>query len=300
MDTSYLALASPVNPVLTPLPSRILSFYRWLRRWHSQTQDIHASTGYFARKQGVSERTIYRWLAALRRAGYIRSVQVVGVERRITPLAPMAAPPGPKKAGVRQGSVSGVTPYRASDAVYAETTTCKKRVQKVSPDGDESKRVEAVSAGADGGLVGRLVQRGVSPFMAVHLVSVHGGEVVREQLEAIAYRKVFDQAAALVASIRGRWSLPGALLSKREEERQRAQKAAKRSAVALMAQEEAKRRQDSLARLSGLSEQERAALEAAVRADLSREMPAAARLMLGTAAGAALVRGKMLAHLGGC
>lgn len=296
MNTSYLALTAPVNPLtLPPLPSRILSFYRWLRRWHSQTQDIHASTGYFARKQGVSERTIYRWLAALRRAGYIRTVQVVGVERRITPVAPVVPSPGPKKAGVRQGSVSGVTPYREIDAVYAKTTTCQK---PVSPDGDEVKSVKAVSADADGGLTGDLIQRGVSPFMAVHLVSVHGSEVVREQLEALPYRKVIDRAAALVASIRGRWSLPGALVARREEQRQRAERAAKRALAAAQAREAAERREEGLKRLSGLSEAESAALEAAAREALTRELPAAARLMLPTAAGAAMVRARMLAQLG--
>ncbi len=50
------------------LPSRVGSFYRWLHRWHSETNDLHACTGYFARKQKVTERTVYRWLAVLRLA----------------------------------------------------------------------------------------------------------------------------------------------------------------------------------------------------------------------------------------
>jgi hypothetical protein len=86
MAISYPVDGTSVN--LPRLPRRIASFYRWLCRWHSQTEDLHASTPYYAWKQGVSERTIYRWLHRLRADGYLSSEVDIGVERRLTPLLP--------------------------------------------------------------------------------------------------------------------------------------------------------------------------------------------------------------------
>ena len=87
MTTFYLTF--PQNGAgPSPLPCRVASFYRWLHRWYTETGDLHACTGYYARKQGVSERTVYRWLALLKRLEFISTEQTPGVERRITPHLP--------------------------------------------------------------------------------------------------------------------------------------------------------------------------------------------------------------------
>ncbi len=151
---------------LSPLRPRVESFYRWLHRWHADTHDLHACTGYYARKQHVTERTVYRWLAALRTSGYIATEQTVGVERRITPL--LDAPPkrrqfhtnkrksSAKMSGVCQGSVSGVPSLIASDALKDTTTaanTMPAAVVEVPPD------VEAVASLRAAGLTDAVASR---------------------------------------------------------------------------------------------------------------------------------------------
>ncbi len=152
--------------LLPALPARVGSFYRWLHRWHSETNDLHACTGYFARKQKVTERTVYRWLAVLRSSGYIATEQTIGVERRITPL--LEAPPKrrqfrtnrqktvPKMSGVCQGSVSGVSSLIASDALKDTTTAANtKPAAVVQPPPD----VEAVASLRAAGLTDAVASR---------------------------------------------------------------------------------------------------------------------------------------------
>jgi hypothetical protein len=171
MATSYPACGTSVN--LPRLPRRIASFYRWLCGWHSQTDDLHASTPYYAWKQGVSERTIYRWLHRLSADGYISTEVDVGLERRITPLAP--APPRQKMSGVRQGKMSGVSSSIRSYAYNASTghDVVKPAASEVS---------EAVSAVAD-----EVIAVGVPQPVAVKLVASHGVQAAKNALEA--YRK---------------------------------------------------------------------------------------------------------------
>jgi hypothetical protein len=45
---------------VSPLPSRLASFYRWVWKLSQQEGFCWACTGYLARKQGVTERTVYR------------------------------------------------------------------------------------------------------------------------------------------------------------------------------------------------------------------------------------------------
>ncbi len=66
--------------------TRVQSFYRWIYKLSRQEGYCWASTPYLATKQRASERTIYRWLARLADAGYIRHEVDCGIERRITPL----------------------------------------------------------------------------------------------------------------------------------------------------------------------------------------------------------------------
>jgi hypothetical protein len=171
MAIAYLTDGPSVN--LRPLPRRVASFYRWLKNWHSQTQDLHSSTPYYAWKQGVSERTIYRWLRVLQSGGYISTEVDCGLERRITPLAP--APPRQKMSGVRQGKMSGVPSYKCSYAYKASTGR-----DVVTPPASEV--LEAVSAVAD-----EVVAVGVPQPVAVRLVASHGVQAAKNALEA--YRK---------------------------------------------------------------------------------------------------------------
>jgi hypothetical protein len=191
MNTSYPVTAQLVNVELV-LPPRIASFYRWLHRWHSQTSDLHASTGYFARKQKVTERTIYRWLAVLRRLGYIQTEQQLGVERRITPVleAPPAPPKrhkqSPKMSGVCQGSVSGVSSSIASDALDAST-----------PD------PEAVAA---------LRAEGVPQPLADQVAARHGRQAVKNAVSAYrqTVKNVRNPVGWLVRAVEQRYQpVPG-------------------------------------------------------------------------------------------
>jgi hypothetical protein len=165
VETSY-PLPHGLANSLPALPSRVGSFYRWLHRWHSETNDLHACTGYFARKQKVTERTVYRWLAVLRTSGYIATEQTIGVERRITPLldAPLkrrqlhtkCQSSAPKMSGVCQGSVSGVSSLTASDALKDAATAANTKpgaVVEAPPD------VEAVASLRAAGLTDAVASR---------------------------------------------------------------------------------------------------------------------------------------------
>jgi hypothetical protein len=189
---------------LPPLCPRIGSFYRWLHRWHGQTNDLHACTGYFARKQQVSERTVYRWLAVLRSQGYIATEQTIGVERRITPL--LEAPPKrrqfrtnrqktvPKMSGVCQGSVSGVSSLIASDALKDTTTAANtKGAAGVQPVPD----VEAVAA---------LRSAGVSDAVASRIVCAKGRKAVLDAVTAYrAARNVRNPVGWLIRAVEQRY-----------------------------------------------------------------------------------------------
>ncbi len=298
------------NDTLAALPSRLASFARWLHRWYSDTQDLHARTRYFARKQGVTERTIYRWLAHLRRGGWIASEQTVGVERRITPLR--EPPPKPRKfhtkrpsasgkmSGVCQGSVSGVSSLIVSDALKDAPSAqpanlagaVSTRPQPADETHDKSCNAEQPSA-----VVHRLLALGVSPLIAPQLVRAHGEAAVLAQVEALPHRKARNLAATLVASILNRWQLPTGCVEAQRRAREQGQKTAHKALQAALKAEVDRKRQNAQERLQGLSEGEKTALEHQAREALTREKPAAARIMLGTRAGAAWVQARMLADL---
>lgn len=187
MSTLY----HPGQDALPALPSRVLSFYRWLWRWFHQTGDVHPSTGYYARKQHVCERTVYRWVRQLREAGYIQVETIEGVERRVVPLVepPKRVPKLARRGNVARGSsgvVSGVIPYSNSDADNYETTNVAPpvaAVEVVSAGADEV--TDAVSAGADE--VTALCNEGVPIGVAVNLLRSHGGDAVVIALRA--YRR---------------------------------------------------------------------------------------------------------------
>ena len=279
-----------------PLPSRLASFFSWLWKLSQQEGFCWACTGYLARKQGVTERTIYRWLADLRRLGYISTEQTPGVERRITP---QKEPSRPKRmSGVRQGSMSGVSSSRDSDALEAPTASPPDQAGAVptrpEPVGQPEKAEQASP------VVNCLLGLGVSPVIAPALVAQHGEAAVLAQVEALPYRKPRNEAATLVASVLQRWQLPAACVEAQRRAREQAQKAAQKAAADAVRAAEDRKRQIARERLQALSEGEKTALEQRVREALRRELPAAARLMLNTRAGAAWVQARMLAELDAC
>ena len=290
MDTLYPASVPTVN--LSPGAASLL---RWLCRWHSQTGDVHPSTSYLARKQGKTERTIYRWLAELRQVGAIACEVAPGVSRQVVPL--VTPPPAPKRrrtvpqlrsmSGVVSGVVSGVLSLEA-DALTQETSTHPApglvTIAKTEQEG--------------GSVVASLIAEGVTPPVAARLVLESGEEVAREQVEALPFRKPRDRAAVLVQSIRQRWAVPVALEAFREARRQEAQRAERARVVAVAAAEREKGRQELLARLSGLSTAQREALEAHALALWQEEQPAAARLMAGRSMAGAVVQSYVLRLLG--
>jgi Helix-turn-helix domain len=177
---------------LRRLPSRVLSFCRWLHRWYRQTGDVHPSTKYLARKQGVTERTIYRWLRQLREAGYIVCDVLIGVERQIEPANPL--PKRARVSGVRQSSCQGS--YDSTQ--YTQDTTPS------SPDPQQQHEPDPKTAV----VVQELQSHGVSRPVALQLAAVPGPEECRRQMEVLPLRKPEDPAAMLVKAIREAWSLP--------------------------------------------------------------------------------------------
>jgi hypothetical protein len=289
--TPFYPVPVPVGPSV--LPSRLASFYRWVWKLSQQEGFCWACTGYLADKQGVTERTIYRWLADLRRAGFISSEQTPGVERRITPQKEPSRPR--KMSGVRQGSVSGVPTlkrFHAGKAPSAQPANVGGALGTRPEPAGEPEKAEQPSA-----VVNRLLGLGVSPLIAAQLVRTHGEAVVLAQLDALPHRKARNLAATLVASILHRWQLPAGCVEAQRRAHERAQKTAHDAAQAAQRAEVDRKRQIARERLDGLPEAEKTALEQRARELLSRELPAAARLMLGTRAGAAWVQVRMLAEL---
>lgn len=229
---SHLAhpLAQP-DPGILSAPLR--SFYRWLKRWFDQTGDVSPSTRYLAFKQNVTERCIYKRLKALSELGFVRLEVTPGIERRIIPLVdlrPMAKkvslpsqPPAPapqKPApvqGVVQGSSSGVIPYKLStqETQDAITTTATNRPEAVP----------------DLTVVVELVKNGIGKSVAQKLAQEASEETIRQQIEALPYRRFQDKAAFLVSAIRNAFTLPAALQEEKEQ-RAKAQKQREQAAMA--------------------------------------------------------------------
>jgi hypothetical protein len=291
---SSVSVCSSPGSSSSVLPSRLSSFYRWVWKLSQQEGFCWACTPYLAKKQGVSERTVYRWLSDLRRFGFISSEQTPGVERRVFP---QKEPTRPKKmSGVCQGSLSGVSSSRVSDAGEAPTAGANVRgsVSTGAQPVGSSEKAEQPSA-----VVNRLTALGVSSPIAAQLVRTHGEAAVLAQLEALPFRKPRNQAAALVASVLNRWQLPSACSEAQRGAQDRARKSSAMALEAAARASEAQRRAEARKRLDALPEGERRALEQRVRAALASELPAAARLMLPSRAGAAWVQARMLADLEG-
>jgi hypothetical protein len=147
-------------------------------------------------------------------------------------------------------------------------------------------------------VLNRLLGLGVSPVIAAQLVRTHGEVLVLAQIEALPHRNARNKAATLVASVLHRWQLPAGCVEAQRRARDQEQKTAQKALQAAQKVEADRKRQIALERVNVLPEAEKAALEQQAREALKRELPAAARLMLGTRAGAAWVQARMLADLG--
>ncbi len=192
MTTFYpLPLPGGSGAAVPVLPSRLASFYRWVWKLSQQEGFCWACTGYLARKQGVSERTVYRWLKDLRRFGFISSEQTPGVERRITPHKEPIRPR--KMSGVRQGSVSGVSSSIGSDALKEAATANTAAAAGV----EHSPDVEAVAA---------LRSAGVSEAVASRIVCAQGRKAVLDAVAAFrAARNVRNPVGWLVRAVEQRY-----------------------------------------------------------------------------------------------
>lgn len=236
------------DPSILSAPLR--SFYRWLKRWFDQTGDVSPSTRYLAFKQKVTERCIYKRLKTLSELGFVRLEVTPGVERKIIPLVDLVqkpkqalkppkpqAPAPPKSAPVQgyvQGPSSGVTPYRLStqETQDAKTTTATKQPEAVP----------------DLPVVVELVKNGIGKSVAQKLAQEASEETIRQQIEALPYRRFQDKAAFLVSAIRNAFTLPAAL----QEEKEQKFKALKQREQAALAQAlKTKREEDQQKLLEG-------------------------------------------------
>ena len=174
--------------------------------------------------------------------------------------------------------MSGVLPVR--DAYTQNATT--------QP--DAARGLPASAAG----VVVSLVDAGVSPEVASTLVRDFGERECSEQVAALPYRRAREGAAVLVASIRGRWAVPMALVREREKAQRAAERAAKIRAAAVVQAQREKARATAENAFLGLSGAERDSLRLRAVAAWQTEQPAAARMMLGRPAGELVVKAFML------
>ena len=208
----------------------------------------------------------------------------------------------PEMSGVVSGVVSGV-PSSFTDAGTQETTTCKPVAAAPRLDDGCYQVAATPRSGSDceqvGGaphpeLVRALCDAGVTAWTATLLLRERGETECREQLAALPHRKAKDPAAVLVASIRDRWAMPGALVREREKQRREADRAARGRARAIVEQHQQQARAALLDRLTALPGALYASLEARAVSLWHQEQPAAARLMAGRPGGVAVVHGYMV------
>lgn len=278
----------------------LLSTYRWVYRWWRQTGDVHASTPYLAKKQGISERTVYRRLAALRKAGVLEADVTPGVERRLRPVLPppqkhrlKSALPERKSttftpivSGVNVRGVSGVTPYRDSYALTLEDTTNKQSTGALTDQTEKTEgRVEARSEGAaraaDSELVKTLASVGVLVSTARKLVQVHGEDAVRSQLTALPHRSARDRAAVLVKSIREAWSIPAVVVENHEKQHKDFQKSQGKAARIALERKQQQERENVRQAFQGLPEARKAAYLAEAQRQAAKDSPGAFSVLSG-------------------
>ena len=273
----YPAPVAPVNNSVHEVSASALSFYRWLCRWHAQTGEVYASTPYLARKQGRSERTVYRWLSELRGAGCIAVDVEEGVQRSITPLVPLPPRPLPRSRPASTGAARPALDQRRAASSAAPSLSgvvsgvLSGVVSGVLPKSDAQTQDASTQRHAPE-VVASLAAEGVTPAVAVQLLSEVGPEEARKQLEALPHRKPRDRAAVLVKSIRERWDVPRAYVEALDRKRKEAQDAQNRSLRAALEAKRAEQRSRAETALSGLSEAAYAALEARAVADLAHSV----------------------------
>lgn len=288
------AVTSYHSSDLSRLSTGAASLLRWLSRWFTETEEpLFPSTGYIARKQKRSERTVYRWLAELRSFGCIATETTPGIERRIVPQVAPEDCPKPRRRAVRAGKVSGVLSGVVSGALsLLRDASTEKRQQQEQP---ERLRPDLLGAAPGShvsaapmnpeltGLVAELAAVGVSASTARTLLASHGEEVCRLQLAALPHRKAADRSAVLVASIKGQWAIP-------EQVQKSAQKAQKAAVRAIQADEREKHRAGLLERFQALPQAAQEQIQQRALTLWRQEQPQAARIMQGKPSAAGVVR----------
>ncbi len=297
------------------LPARLVSFHNWLCKLSEQEGFCWASTPYLAMKQGVSERTVYRWLSRLRGRGFISGEVDLGLERRITPekcVIPLpkkrsrvAQSPkfcfGNVRGGVRgsvRGGVRGPLGIDASDACTHKTTTHNtNKKNSLNPRVPSSNSVPLPSSGslasgisknelppADSQrLVQTLVTHGVASAKAVALVDSIEEKVIVEQVEALPHRKANNPSAVLVSSIENNWSLPSALTEEKKRRFEQEKKTQERLLRAALEQKRVEGRSGALATFSGLPDAQKAHWRELARRQIEQEKPAFVKMSEGRA-----------------
>jgi hypothetical protein len=263
------------------------SFYRWLYRWYKQTGDVSPSTRYFARKQGKTTRTVYRWLSDLESAGAIIRQVEQGVERSIVPLVP---PPSAEKCHRScHPKCHRSIPY---DADTQETQQHQARCVESSASklsglgGTQSQSATPVQSIAENPprtllekrISEDLISAGVAVPVALHLVATEP-ERAAEQLAALPYRQAKDRAAVLVASIKQSWPIPEAFKAAVARKQKEAAEAQNRALRSELAKKRESTRLDTKSAFCGLPDASRDDLLARADAALRAELPQAWRLM---------------------
>lgn len=301
-----------------PISSGAASLLRWLKRWYEDTGEVRPSTGYLARKNRCSERTVYRRLAELLRAGLVATEVDPGIERRVIPVAEAAPPvvrrsrrsrPGPVRvvgagpgrclgasrksvpaslSGVVSGVVSGV-PILNGFTQRTTTTQGEKVAAVPLRDLVCEKAMPAAYPEELSGAAAALVALGVTPAAALALVSSSGEGECFKQIQCLPYRKASDAPSVLVASIRGRWATPSAMARENDRKAAAARKVAAAEAKKVRAAVVAERKDALLERLKALPAAVRESLELRALALWESESPTGARFMAGRPGAAAVV-----------
>ena len=165
---------------------------------------------------------------------------------------------------------------RTMDPVMPASFVVVASSESLNETGDNSPatpKQASTKEGADAAdaIFGRLIVAGVTRTTAYTLLSTHPLEQIRQQLEALPFRRAEEPAAVLVRSIQQDWALPKKSTTHNQTKQQTAATSYKASENKQLEIERRQQRERVAAFMAGLHEQERSSIEAEATARMQEE-----------------------------
>jgi hypothetical protein len=274
MSAPLLADASAlVNPVSAALPSDAdyFALFESARKVLWKIDSLSQKRGYsyarlstIAEYVGLGERQVRKIVNALVSAGWVQKVRCryclhLNLRR-----------PLPTEDRFSSDLSSDLAPLEFRSHTTSSDINKKAQQQKPAPPRMPPPDLLPV--------VAQLIDNGISEAAARMLAAQHDEAAIRDQIEALPFRKATANAAGLlIASIRQAFALPSAVLERRREETKRAQRLQKEQERRRLLAEKERGEQEERARreawLAALPQAERRRLEERLTLQLCKQSP---------------------------